>query len=242
MPNAATALAALLKEWHVPKGNHPESVRGINEAESRREFWRDQAQAVQLVLSVDNIIRGIEAAGGPTAMFAGSVVSWYEAAIGYSVPWQSTANGHRHIIEDARLENLEAFGVMLDQLGTVAIDDSKVSSLRTTLEEAKDLAANDPNLTPDSRRYMWGIIIQALDALDEIETFGTHPVRAVLLELSGAANVQADVAEGANDQPTAGRWRGIRDSAVRTFTSRLALKAADGANRLAIEGLDQLGG
>lgn len=240
MTNAATALAALLKQWAVPPTTNPESVRGITDAPSRRDFWRSQAQAVQLALSVDNILRGLEAAGSPTPMFTGSVVSWYEAVMGFSVPWNDAKNSHRQIIDEARLENLEGFGVMLDQIGIVTITESDAADLRTTLEEAKELAANDPSLAPESRRYMWGIITQALSALDEIETFGTQPVRAVLLELSGAANVQADIAEGEKDQPTASRWRGIRDSLATRILNRVAIKAADEVTQRAIEGFDQL--
>lgn len=238
MTNAATALAALLAGWNVPKNEPPEDVRGISSAPDQRTFWRDQARAVELAHRVDNILRGMDAAGQTASMFDASMVSWYQAVFTYTAPWQGKVNGHREIIEPARLENLQALGIMLDQVGSVVISADEKESLRTTLEEAQALVASDRSLALESRRYIWSLIVEALATLDEIDTFGDEPARSILLELGGAMGVQADIAEGQGDEPTASRWRATRDTLVGSFVGglggQLALKTAD-ATQKAIE-------
>ena len=192
MTNAATALADLLVAWGpVDAHGTTESSRGIDaDRRSRREFWHDQATAVGLAQSVDNILRGMEASGTRMEMFEASVVSWYEAVFSYTAPWTTSSSSERAIIESPRLENLQALGALLDQVGTVALSGEEIANLRTTLDEAKDLAARDETLPTETKRYIWTLIAQAVQALDDYDAFGTAPARSVLLELSGAAHLQ----------------------------------------------------
>jgi hypothetical protein len=239
--NPATALAGLLEQWTVRPNKSPEEVRGKYSDPKGREFWRGQAKAVDLAFRVDNLLRGMEAAGQPTAMFSASIVSWYEAVFAFSVPWQTTDGAERQIIERARLENLQGLGVMLDQVGVVEIAGDETQRLRTVLDEAKQLVASDKSLSHETRRYIWSLIVEAQATLDEIDTFGDEPSRSILLELGGAMTVQAEIAEGEGDQATASRWRITRDSIIGGFMGgvggQLAIKAADGLQKAIDTGL-----
>ncbi|KAA1379869.1 hypothetical protein [Aeromicrobium fastidiosum] len=240
MTNAATALADLLATWNVEANMTAETTRGHSEVDPR-DFWREQARAVELAHRVDSILRGMEAAGQQTKMFDASVVSWYEAVFTYTAPWKTLNSGGRRIVESARLENLQGLGLLLDQVGGIEISADERKSLMTVLEEAKLLVATDRSLSLESRRYIWSLIVEAQATLDEIDTFGDDPPRSILLELGGAMSLQADIAEGSGDVPTASRWRATRDQLVAGLAGglggQLALRAADGAQKAIESGL-----
>jgi hypothetical protein len=207
MPNSASQLAALLENWSIPPSSTPEKARGLHGV-SDLDFWRGQAKAVALLHDIERTLSGMEAVGNDVSSYRRALPRWYEAVFSYTIPWKAGGQSSaRAAIADDPLHFLKILGATIDALGLSAeVDDDTIETVSTALTTAFTLAREDPDLTPQLRRYLLALIQEARSAIEELETFGASSVRSVTAELGGAILVAADASKSDEQR---GRWTKI---------------------------------
>lgn len=241
MTNAADTLADLLDSWEVPSQKTPVYARLQNDRASSLSFWRRHAHAVEMLCEVEHALNGLEAIGKNADHFRQDLVPIYQAIFGYSPGW-----GHKVPVEGllaAPLESikmLRSLGMVLDANGmNVEYDQADLESLQEALEEADRLLDEVPNLSSEERVFLYGLLAEARQCVEEVGRFGAARVRTVTFTLNGALVDQAVAAHARGDEHLGARFFDLG----RRLTSWIFVRTGDGAlNELGKMGVQALGG
>lgn len=207
MKNAAALLADLLRSWDIPPGNSSGGQR--SKVAGDIGLWGAHKLAMGYLLQIERDIDALEASGSAVRHYRLSLKDWYEAVFSYHFGWQSGVNPSNTVavIDDRDLRLLDALADVVDQIRLAPPTWAEQrAAIRDQVAAAQDLVASAPPevLNDAARRYLLGLIFEALRVVDEIELRGAAALRSVTFELGGAMGL---IADGAKDEETQKTWR-----------------------------------
>ena len=235
--NTADQLATLLRNWTVPVGSYPHTVRGFSGPDDL-DAWRRHDQAAQLVRAVDFTLQGMDAMGIGVDMFVLAMPKWYAAVHFATTPWgQASSNGRaRPACADTDIALLEALGLVIKTGQPIALTEGDRRTLTDILAEARTLLEEDGGEMPvNTRAYLWGLIVHAEQVLRDLDNQSTETVRQVALELGGALIVRGEQIDQAGDKPRGSKWRAAGHMLIGGFLSRGGEYALEGGTHLTKE-------
>lgn len=189
MANPATLLADQLLNWGVPPGQTISGCR-VNQDVNSVEFWRAHGQAVRWLLEIERFIAGLDAMGSDAAMYTESFPAWYQAIFAIQFNWDQPLPSGTAQLDRRDLRILRSLGAHMETAGYAAAV-GQVDQLQSAVIEAEELVRSSPAISTDTRRYLLGLIREALDTLSAVDTVGEVAVRSVMFELGGAMTLIA---------------------------------------------------
>lgn len=244
MTNVAHTLADRLRLFVHPANETPESRRGFTSA-TDIDAWRRHAEDNELLRQIDNLLKGMDAAGTNVDMFMSALPRWYAGVNFATDPWgQATQTGKtRAPCNNSDVDLLDALGLVISTGGGVTLTEDDRRSLADVLKEARDLVENDTSdMPPHVRHYLWSLIVRAEMVVKDFEHFGPDAVRQVAFELGGAMTAQAERAEGRQEPARAGRWRAAATQLMVGFMGGAGSTASGALGEAASEAIKQIGG
>ena len=183
----------------------------------------------RLLARIRDIIDHMTARGLTVGIFARQFAGWARVPLSLPGGWNASI-GKDHLVNQATLDELEAFALYLDH-HVVVFDDGKAESLRTLIERVRALLVEDEGLEEALRAYLHDLTQEIRNALDD-ENIGKSFDFA-------AASARLWVAFGAAENDSSGnnkaRWRAFRDQVVIGISSQGVIEGVKIAAMLAIE-------
>ena len=236
MANPATLLADQIEAWAVPRGQMPEQARAVDgQGFDSREFWERHERVVGYLAEIERALTAMEAGSVSVQHYRAELAAWYRAVFAQSVPWGQNAGQRRVLLEPASLNVLRALAQHIDETDYVpVVSDSDLDNIRRALDLAQTLISEADGLSRAVRRYLYGLVREALECADELDVFGSVALRSRIFELGGAmTNTAATTA--IPDETEKKRWYG----AAREIVTTLGVSVA--ANMISTGTMDALG-
>lgn len=134
----------------------------------------------------------MDASGDNTGPYRGSLPAWYSAVFSMDMPWHDVKNHARLIADPRDIAILRALGQALDMVKfEPQITGDDADRLRSVLDGARGLII-ESRIDESTRRYLLGLVTEALRCLDELAAFGTARLRSLVFELGGAMEAAAE--------------------------------------------------
>jgi hypothetical protein len=192
MGNSARELADMLSDWRVvPRGVSAYNQRGLTDGDPI-EFWRGQVHAARLLGEVDSALVAMQDSGRNVGHYNRALESWFRGVFGPDHVWGSAPNSKVELSPQSSVDLLYSFADLLDATTLpVAIDESKLTSIRAGLSEIIDLIEGAP-LSQAERRYVFELVTSVRKLLDSVEVIGGIDLLHHIHELFGFLTLLAD--------------------------------------------------
>ncbi|MBU4337503.1 MAG: hypothetical protein KJ548_13155 [Actinobacteria bacterium] len=220
MANSATLLADLLERWHVPPNQTPEMHRGG--PPDLPGYWDDHKRAMRWLLEIDAALGAMEAIGEEVSHYRETQVAWFKGVFSLGSPWGSTVSSLRPTAAPLEIRMLRALAQQLDSVRYApVIGSDELDRLSQALDESLRLVRTTPGLTDDVRRYLAGLIVEALACLNDVANGGEVTLRDAIYRVGGAMSVAVEEAVPEEHR------QGWRDNVLRLLIS-FAVQATAG--------------
>lgn len=224
MTNSARRLQSFLLSWEVPTNETAKRIRENGDANSRA-YWYNHREAVLCLADIERFLAASETLGEDVEHYIEAIPSWYQGVFAVKTPWETVVQtGRAPAVSRSDFRLLSALAGHMDLARWPAnLTDPAKATLKEALDEAQSLATASSDIGEDTKRYIVSLITEALNALQDFETFGATRIRSITMELGGAMQV---VSNGINEEERAKPWR--------TAARKVLNAAAFGATQLAI--------
>jgi hypothetical protein len=219
MTNAPRELAELLTAWQVKDA--AETVYTLRGAGSRSRMvtdeWRPTVLAVKLWSDVDGILAAMDAAGRKTAHYRRYQDAWFYGIVVPDQQWNVMGNARAELVTQAAIDSLFSLADVIEaDLNRWQLDSAHKARSVSALDELRELLmAEDANIGPYEKRYLFELMGSVRSLLDEINTFGdAGDLRSRIYELVGVLTVLAEQMEEDGRSPFAKRLRKIKQQIV----------------------------
>lgn len=228
MPNPARLLLKVLDDWTVPQNTAPETVRQVA-TEQALLGWRLQGRGAALLNDLERALTHLRVSGLDVSGYEYALPRWYQAVFNFTVPFQSTATFARVTVDEQGRAMLQMLALQLDTVGYAAeVAEEQRNTVVSVLKEVLELLRDDTSLPPTEKQYVWGLVVEARDAVEQYDSLGVMTVRSRVQEAAGA--VDAVAAEITKTDPKKGGR--LFDLAVSVSTAVTTTLATDGAKGL----------
>lgn len=205
MENPATLLLGLFQRWDSEQGNvAASSVRGLVASGELSDADVDHINAMQWISQLRREVDELEQQGRRVGSYRRHLGNWTHIVLNYPGAWQSRHN--RDLITAPMLDTLEQLSDVLDA-ALAPITEEARSSARQLLGQVVDLLTEDSSLPEDVRQYVYQIVTNARNCIEDYEVLGNTDLRAALQHLWGALKA----AEGHSSGNFRQRWKSMSE-------------------------------
>lgn len=181
MTNPARELAKLLTAWNLAENQSCYQIRGA-ESPGDENFWRSQAEAVNLVYELQIAMSGLEAVDVDVEYVRTKIPAIYQCIFYTWGAWKQRVD---HVFDEDVIGVLTIVANLIDShADAAALTSVTPEELRDRLDGAKTAILDATFLPKGIRTYMLGLVSEALVSLDDFDVGGTVKARALLAQLS----------------------------------------------------------